>query len=283
MTQSTVASSVEKGKKLVEDRLAGRYARLSSMLAFLVYLFILVPTLIVIPISFGSAEHVAFPPKVWTLDLYEQLFSSSSWISSILQSVKVALVTTVMATLIAVPAAYGLVRFEFPGKRLVMFMLMSPMVVPVVVISLGLYLYLSRFHLVGTTGGLILSHIAYVTPFTVMTIMAGVKKLSPVVEFAASIVGAKRMTILLKVVLPQLRPSIFAGALFAFLLSFDEVVIAWFISGPETMTLPVKMYSSVQWEISPVIAAVAALLTLLSIVFCCVSMYVQSATTEPSR
>lgn len=272
-----------KGGELLVDRLARRYARLTSAIAFAVYLFILVPTLIVIPISFGGGGELSFPPRVWTLELYRELFSSSSWMSAILQSVKVASMTTLVATLIGVPAAYGLVRFEFLGKRLVMLILMSPIVVPVIVVSLGLYLYLSRLHLVGTTAGLVMSHVVYVTPFVLMTVMAGVKKLDPALEFAASILGAKRIIVLVKVVLPQLRPSIFAGALFAFLVSFDEVVIAWFITGPTTTTLPVKMYSSVQWEISPVIAAVSTLLTVLSIIFCCASTFLQPGTPEPTR
>ncbi|TYO60882.1 ABC transporter permease [Bradyrhizobium hipponense] len=283
MTQVPKCTHSQKARGIIIDRLARRYAGLRNAMAFVVYAFTLLPTLIVIPISFGGAGEMSFPPSNWTLELYEQLFSSSAWVSSILQSTKVSCLATLLAILIAVPAAYGLGRFDFPGKRLVLFLVMSPMVVPVVVTSLGLYLYFSRLHLVGTTIGLVLSHVAYVTPFVVITVMAGVNKLDPALELAASIMGAKRLAVLLKVVLPQLRPSIIAGALFAFLMSFDEVVIAWFITSPETTTLPVKMYTSVQWEISPIIAAVSALLTMLSIVFCCLSIFLLPGTAEPSR
>lgn len=262
---------------VVFDRQERRYVWLRNVIAFAVYAFILVPTLIVIPISCGGSGELTFPPRVWSLELYEQLFTSSSWMGTILQSLKVAGLTMVISVLIGVPASYGLVRFEFPGKRLVMLLLMSPILVPVIVISLGLYLYFSRLHLVGTTAGLVVSHVAYVTPFMMMTVMAGVKKLDPALEFATTIVGANRRTVFFKVVLPQLRASIFAGALFAFLVSFDEVVIAWFLTSPTTTTLPVKMYSSIQWDISPVIAAVSALLTVLSLVFCCISVFLQPA------
>ena len=267
---------------VVVDRLERRYVRLRNVIAFAIYAFILVPTLIVIPISFGGSGELTFPPRVWSLALYEQLFRSSSWVGPILQSIKVAGLTMVVSVLIGVPASYGLVRFDFPGKRLVILLLMSPILVPVIVISLGLYLYLSRLHLVGTTAGLVASHVAYVTPFMMMTVMAGVKKLDPALEFATTIMGANRRTVFLKVVLPQLMPSIFAGALFAFLVSFDEVVIAWFITSPTTTTLPVKMYTSIQWDISPVIAAVSALLTVLSLVFCCVSASLQPAAAAES-
>ena len=267
----------------VVDKQERRYVRLRNVIAFAVYAFILVPTLIVIPISFGGSGELTFPPRVWSLELYGQLFSSSSWMGPILQSLKVAGLTMIVSVLIGVPASYGLVRFDFPGKRLVMLLLMSPILVPVIVISLGLYLYLSRLHLVGTTAGLVVSHFAYVTPFMMMTVMAGVKKLDPALEFATTIMGANRRAVFSKVVLPQLTPSIFAGALFAFLVSFDEVVIAWFLTSPTTTTLPVKMYSSIQWDISPVIAAVSALLTVLSLVFCCVSVFLQPAASDSSH
>lgn len=262
------------------DRLSLRYARLRNGFALAIYAFILVPTLIVIPISFGGSDQLTFPPRVWTIELYQQLFSSKSWVDSILQSAMVAALTTVGATLIGMPAAYGLARFTFPGKRLVLLLLMTPMVVPIIVIALGLYMYFSRLHIVGSTLAVVISHIAYVTPFVMVTIMAGVKKLDPGIEFAASIMGSRPLAVFSKVVLPQLYPSIIASALFAFILSFDEVVIAWFLTGPRTTTLPVKMYSSIAWEISPVIAAVSALLTVLSIVLCCVSVMLQPSGSD---
>ncbi|MGU7771637.1 ABC transporter permease [Burkholderia sp. MR1-5-21] len=270
-------------QSILVDVLGQRYARLRNVIAIAVYAFILVPTLIVIPISFGGSGELTFPPRVWSLELYQTLFSSSNWVGPILQSLKVAFFTTVASVLIGVPAAYGLVRFEFPGKRFVMLLIMSPILVPVIVMSLGLYLYLSRLHMVGTTAGLVVSHVAYVTPFMMMTVMAGVKKLDPALEFATTIMGAKRQTVFLKVVLPQIKPSILAGALFAFLVSFDEVVIAWFLTSPTTTTLPVRMYSSIQWDISPVIAAVSALLTFLSLVFCCLSAFLQPAAPESAH
>jgi putative spermidine/putrescine transport system permease protein len=279
---TTAHVSIPRTKEVVIDKEERRYSRLRNVVAFLVYAFILVPTLIVIPISFGGSGEMTFPPRVWSIELYHQLFTSSNWVAPILQSVKVAIFTMIASVLIGVPASYGLVRFEFPGKRFVMLLLMSPILVPVIVMSLGLYLYLSRLQMVGTTIGLVVSHVAYVTPFMMMTVMAGVKKLDPALEFATTIMGAKRRTVFMKVVLPQLKPSIFAGALFAFLVSFDEVVIAWFLTSPTTTTLPVRMYSSIQWDISPVIAAVSALLTGLSLVFCILSAMLQPSAASDS-
>jgi putative spermidine/putrescine transport system permease protein len=259
------------------DPQARAYGRVRTLIVAIVFFFLLAPSLIVIPISFGGPGEIAFPPREWSWELYRQLFSNADWVGAILRSVKVAFLTMIVALLIGVPASYGMVRHDFPGKRLVMLLVMSPILIPVIVISLGLYLYLSRLGATGTTAGLVAAHVAYVTPFVMMTVMAGVKKLDPTLEFAAAIMGAKRRTVFFKVVLPQLTPSIVAGALFAFLISFDEVVIAWFLTGATTSTLPVKMYSSIQWDISPVIAAVSALLTFLSILFCCLSVWLQPA------
>lgn len=224
---------------------------------------------------------MTFPPKQWSLELYREFFISAAWMGPLWQSLKVAVSVMLIALIIGVPAAYGTVRFEFPGKRAIILLLMSPVLVPVIVVALGLYLYFSRLGIVGTTATLVASHVAYVTPFVMVTVMAGVKKLDPALEFAVVIMGAKRRTVFFKVVLPQIVPSIAAGALFAFLISFDEVVIAWFLTAATTTTLPVQMYSSIRWNISPVIAAVSALMTLLSFVFCCLFIWLQPSERAP--
>lgn len=265
---------MSKTMKIV-DRTEKRYHMLRNALAALVYIFILAPSVIVIPISLGGPGEIMFPPKDLTLSLYRELFSSAAWTGPIIQSVKVATGTMIIALLIAVPAAYGAVRYDYPGKQLILLLLMSPILIPVIVISLGLYLYFARLGVIGTTLGLIASHVAYVTPFVMMTVMAGVNKLDPALEFAAVIMGGTRRTVFFRVVLPQIIPSVIAGALFAFLISFDEVVISWFLTSATTTTLPVRMYSSIQWDISPVIAAVSALLTLLSFAFCCLTIWLQ--------
>jgi putative spermidine/putrescine transport system permease protein len=261
---------------LKTDKLARRWRALGLVLAILVYAYLVVPSLVVIPISFGGpGGDLSFPPKTFSLQLYEELFTTSTWMNPVLQSLKIASIVCVLVTAIAVPAAYALVRFEFPGKRLVMMLMMSPVLIPVIVLALGMYLYFSRLGSTGTTLALVLGHSVYVIPFVIVTVAAGVRQLDPAIEFAATIVGAPRRTVFFRVVLPQLVPSVVAGALFAFLISFDEVVIAWFLSSAQTTTLPVRMYSSIHWGVSPVIAAVSTLLTLLSFLVCLVSVALQ--------
>lgn len=257
------------------DKLARRYRALGVALAVLVYAYLVLPSLIVIPISFSGAGDMSFPPRTFSLDLYREFFGTATWMAPVLQSLKIASITCLVVIVVAVPAAYALVRFEFPGKRAVMVLMMAPALVPVIVLALGMYLYFSRLGATGTTLGLVLGHAVYVIPFVVVTLGAGIRQLDPAIEFAATVMGASRTTLFFRVVLPQLVPSIVAGALFAFLISFDEVVIAWFLSSAQTTTLPVRMYSSIQWGVSPVIAAVSTLLTVLSFFVCLVSVALQ--------
>jgi putative spermidine/putrescine transport system permease protein len=263
-------------ENLQNDRLARRWRWFGLALAVLVYAYLVMPSLIVIPISFsGEGSDLTFPPATYSLRLYEEFFTTSTWMQPVLQSLTIASIVCIAVTAVAVPAAYALVRFEFPGKRAVTLLMMSPVLIPVIVLALGMYLYFSRLGTTGTTLAMVLGHSVYVIPYVIVTVGAGIRQLDPAIEFAATVMGASRTTLFFRVVLPQLVPSIVAGALFAFLISFDEVVIAWFLSSAQTTTLPVRMYSSIQWGISPVIAAVSTLLTVLSFLVGLVSVALQ--------
>lgn len=236
--------------------------------AGIVYLFLLAPSVVIIPVSFGNPTEYVFPPKTLSFELYRQYLFTSDWVDVTIRSLKVALLSTIIAMLVAVPGSYALARTNFPGKKTLTTLLLSPILVPIVVIALGLYLYLSTIRVSGTLFAIVLAHTMYVVPFVIITVSAGIKQLDENLEKVATIMGASRTRVLFRVVLPQLVPSLVSAALFAFLMSFDEVVLAWFVSGASTMTLPVKMYSSIQWDASPVLAAVSTILTAVSIVIC---------------
>ncbi|MGY4352985.1 ABC-type spermidine/putrescine transport system permease subunit II [Bradyrhizobium sp. GM7.3] len=154
------------------------------------------------------------------------------------------------------------------GRSAVQLVLMSPILVPSIVLALGVYLYFGAAGLSGTKTGIILAHTAYVLPFVIVTASSGIKALDARIEVAAQVVGSSRVQILRYVVIPQLRPTIMVSLLFAFLMSFDEVVLSWFLSGTSATTLPVKMFTAIHWEVSPVLAAVATLLTVISAAAC---------------
>lgn len=247
----------------------------ASVFAWMVYFFLVAPNLVVVPMSFGNKNSFEFPPRSFSLFLYEKFFTDAHWIDATLLSFRVALGATCLALLLGVPAAYSLVRGDYPGKRIVAAFLLSPILVPVVVIALGLYFHFSALGIVGTEAGLILAHAAYTIPFVLVTCMAGLRHVDPNLESVATIMGAGRLLTFWKVTLPLLRPAMLVGGLFAFLISFDEVVIAFFIVHATSFTLPVKMYSSIQFDLSPVLAAVSSLLTVLSLALCLAGAYLQ--------
>jgi putative spermidine/putrescine transport system permease protein len=237
-------------------------------LATFVYVYLIFPSLIIVPISFGNRVELVFPPTHYSLDLYRDYFGSADWLTVTWRSGRNAVLAALLALLAGVPGAYALARTRFPGRQLLVTLILSPILIPIVVISLGLYLYYLKIALTGTVTGIVLAHAMYVTPFVIITMAAGINQLDERLETAATIMGATQARVFRAVVLPQLTPSLVSAALFAFLMSFDEVVIAWFITGPGTMTLPVKMYSSIRWENAPVLAAVATILIAVSVAVC---------------
>jgi putative spermidine/putrescine transport system permease protein len=243
----------------------GMNRRFISVAAWGCYVFLLLPSLIVIPISFGNPGQIEFPPRQFSLTLYRQFFGDPAWWGALLQSLGIATSTTIASLVLAVPAAYALARSRIAGRKLLRGLFMMPMLVPVVVLGLGLYLQFSSWGLLDTSFGLVLAHITLAVPFIMVSVMSGISHADVALETVALIMGASRLRIFFRVVLPQLSSAIAVGTLFAFLTSLDEVVVAYFVTGTATMTLPVKMYSAIRWELSPVIAAVSTLLTVLSL------------------
>ncbi|MFI4982763.1 MAG: ABC transporter permease [Nevskiales bacterium] len=242
--------------------------RIIGLVAWAILAFLVLPSLIVVPIAFGNSNEIVFPPKSFGVHLFARFFTEPGWVSAAFVSLRVACCTTLLALLTGVPAAYALSRGRFPGKRLLALFLLSPIMVPGVVIALALYIYFARIGLRDGDVRLVLGHVVATVPFVIVTASAGLRQVDPALETAATIMGAGRFTLFRRVTLPLIRSSIIAGGLFAFLISFDEVVISWFVARADTITLPVKMFSSIQWEVSAVLAAISAMLTALSAMVC---------------
>lgn len=231
-----------------------------------IYVFLTLPSVLTIPISFGGAETLTFPPRTLSLDLYRRFFASSVWTGALVESLIVGFATAVVATVIGALSAYGLSRGNFIGQKLVGAILLSPILVPSIVIALGVYFYFSQLRLIGTTTALVLAHSILTVPYVIVVLLSGLRQLDPKIETAAGIMGASPLRIFTHVVLPQVRYPLASGFLFAFLISFDETVISWFIAGTNATTLPVVMYGSLKVEVAPEIAAAATMLSLTSIV-----------------
>lgn len=256
----------------VHDPHSRRYRALGTGLAVAIYVFLLAPIVVTVPMAFGPTNALTFPPASYSLDLFRIFFNSPAWLGSLFESLKIAIATTALAMIAGAPAGYWMARHDFAGKGLVTSIIMSPSIVPIIVIGLGLYLYFSYLRITGTTLSIVLGHVMVTLPYVIVMVVAGVNKLDRNLEFGAELMGAGPIQMFVTVVIPQLVPSLVSAAFFAFLLSFDEVIIAWFLAGPNTVTLPVKMFNALHWEISPVIAAVSTLMTALSLLVCIVAI-----------
>lgn len=231
----------------------------------LVLLFLVLPILIVIPMSFSDSQFLSFPPKGLSLRWYGAYFSSAEWIGATRVSLAAATLTMVLATLLGVSAAYGLHVAKARALKALQVILLLPLMVPVIIIAIGVFFVYARIGLIGTLSGLVIAHTLMATPFVVVTTLAGLRGFDMSQELAARSLGANRFSAFTKVTLPQIRPSVISGALFAFVTSLDEVVIALFITGGEHSTLTKRMFNSLRDQIDPTLAAISTLLIAFSL------------------
>jgi len=216
--------------------------------------------------SFNGTPYMEFPPRSLSLRWYANFFTSPHWYETALLSLRVALLTMVAATVLGTAAAIGLVRGSFPGRRALEAFFISPMVVPIVVIALGFYFLFSGYRLLDTSLALFLGHTVIATPIVIVIVRAALQTTNPAMEFAARSLGANFWRSLWYVTLPSVKAAIGSAAAFAFLISFDDVVIAIFVAGPNSTTLPKRMWETIRFEIDPTLTAISSLLTVLAVI-----------------
>lgn len=231
-----------------------------------ILLFLIAPILVIIPLSFNSTPFFTYPIPGFSLRWYEEFFLTSRWQGALHNSIFVAVSVTLLSTILGTLAALGLSRPNFPWRTAVMTLLISPMIVPVVITAVGIYFFYADVGLLNTYIGLILAHTTLATPFVVITITATLTGFDHSLTRAAAGLGAPPITVFSKITLPLILPGMISGALFAFLTSFDEVVVALFVASADQRTLPKVMFSGIREEISPTITAAATVLTVFSIV-----------------
>jgi ABC-type spermidine/putrescine transport system permease subunit II len=228
--------------------------------------FLLLPLIAIIPMSFSSSSLLRLPPPGYSLRWYEVYLFNTAWMTATLNSVIVGSVTAMLSVILGTATAYGLARSTWKGKALLQALILSPLLIPVIVIAVATYSVFSLFGLNGTFAGLIIGHTVITFPYTVVVISAALERFDPRLEQMAVSLGATPLKAFLSVTFPIIRAGIIVALLFAFLNSFDEVVMATFIAGPETMTLPLRIWDGIRFEITPVIAAVSSILILVSCV-----------------
>jgi putative spermidine/putrescine transport system permease protein len=227
-----------------------------------IYLFLMLPLLVVFPISLSSAAYMQFPPPGLSWQWYERYFDDPQWIDATVRSLYIGVATAILALALGVPLAFSLVRTKFIGRVLVDRLALAPLIVPTIILSVSLYGLFARLKLIGEWYGLAVAHTVLALPFVVLVMSAGLRDFDRGLEQAAEGLGASRTRTLLRVTLPLLRPSLVSAGLLAFLSSFDELVVALFLAGPN-MTLPKKMFDNILMEIDPTIAAVSVMQILL--------------------
>jgi putative spermidine/putrescine transport system permease protein len=229
----------------------------------LVLTYLVVPSLIVIVMSFSGGLFLEFPPRVVSFRWHETYWASQAWRDATIRSVKIGVLVTVLATAIGTMASLALVRPAWRGRSLLNALILSPVIVPTIVLSIGIYSVYARWRLIGTTLGLVLAHTLLGLPFVVLNVSAVLLKLDRALDRAARIHGAGPFYAFRQVTLPLIWPGMAAGAILAFLTSFDEIVIAMFVSGGDP-TLPKLMFDGIRYELNPVVAAVSSQLILIT-------------------
>ena len=228
----------------------------------LIYFFLMLPLLVVFPISISSAPYMQFPPPGFSWQWYERYFADPQWMDATIRSLQIGLATAVLALLLGVPLSFALVRGKFPARQLLDRLTMAPIVVPTIIFSVAIYGLFAKMKLIGEWYGLALAHTVLALPFVVLVMIAGLRDFDRALELAAEGLGASRGQTLRRITLPILRPSLISAGLLAFISSFDEVVVALFLAGAR-MTLPKKMFDNILMEIDPTIAAVSVMQILL--------------------
>lgn len=250
-----------------------RAARLLvSAWSWAVLFFLILPILVIVPLSFNAEPFFSFTPGMLRLDpeayslrWYERIFTTGNWILAIKNSFMIGVAATIIATVLGTVAAVGLNSDAMPLRRPITALLLSPMIVPLIIVAAGMFFFYTRYNLVATHAGLIIAHAALGIPFVILTVTATLAGFDQSLYRAGLSLGASPIRSFRDIVIPLIRPGVVSGALFAFVTSFDEVVLVLFLAGPEQRTIPREMFAGLREQINPTILAVATLLILLSL------------------
>lgn len=237
-----------------------------DVLGGLVLVYLIAPSLTIVPMSFSGQSLLQFPPESWSLRWYEAYFGSVEWRDATMLSVKVAIMTTIVATPIGTAAAYAINSGVLRCSGFIHALLTVTLIIPVILVGIGTFFLYAQLGLNNTLTGLVIAHTVQALPLVVLTVLSGFRSYDMNQERVACSLGSKRFAAFWQVTMPQIRFSMISGALFSFITSFDEVVVSLFISGGETTTLTRRMFNALRDQIDPTIAAISTRLIVLSIV-----------------
>ncbi len=246
------------------------------VIAIIIMLLLVIPTFIVVPMSFSDSQYLEFPPSNWSTRWYDVYFESSKWMRATLTSLQVGILTMLVATPLGTMAAYALFVSGHRLAKFIFMFLITPMIVPVILIAIGAFYAYGRVGLNNTITGLVLAHTALATPLVMIVITAALRSYDLDQERVARSLGATRLRAFFSITLPQIKFSVVTCALLSFLTSFDEVIIAIFVSGGSNATLTKHMFSALRDFIDPTIAAISTIMVLISTVLLLVTQFLGS-------
>ena len=219
--------------------------------------FLVAPTLVIVPMGLTSAEILSWPPEGLSTRWYEKMITDPQWSRGFINSAEVAAITAMLASVLGTLGALGMVRGRFPGKGIANALILSPLIVPVIIIAIGFFSFFVRVKLQGSLPGLVIAHTALAVPFVIVNVSTVLRTMDRNLELAAASLGADPVRTFWRITFPIALPGVFAGALFAFITSWDEVVVSIFMTSARFRTLPVEMWEQVRQVVDPTVAAVA--------------------------
>jgi len=237
-----------------------------KILAGVMFAFLLAPLIVVLPISFSGDAFMTFPPTSWSVKWYPAIFANSKMTAAFWTSLVLAAVVTTISLAIALPAAYALVRLKPAGAEVLSSLFTAPLLLPTIVLGLAILIVFARLGLLATFPGLVLAHLVVTLPYALRVLTTALATLPIAVEEAASTLGASPFTVFRRITLPMMKSGLIGTTALCFLVSFDEVVLSIFMTGPRISTLPVAMYHHVEQQADPLVAALSVLLVILSLV-----------------
>ena len=232
----------------------------------LVLAYLILPVLIIVPISFSSARYLSFPPPSLSLRWYQQYFANPAWMQATQVTLTVAFFTVLVATPLGAAAAYAISHSKLRIMRFIHMLLLLPLVVPIIITAVGIFFVYAKVGLVATMPGLVLANVMLGLPYVVVSVLAGLQSFDPAQEMVARSLGMNRLRSFFAVTLPQIKSSVLAGGIFAFISAMDETIVALFISGGQYQPLTKRMFTALRDEIDPTIAAISTLMTAASFV-----------------
>ncbi|TDQ42923.1 ABC transporter permease [Aureibacillus halotolerans] len=232
----------------------------------LVYVFLLLPVLVIALSAFSPTPYPTFPPSGFSLHWFGEVFRNEAWTAALMNSIVLLLIVTPLTVLLGTTAAYALARLRFPGRGALQAFMLSPLMIPQVVLGIALLYVFTSLGWSGSLGALVIGHMIIAFPYVVRTVSVSMSNMNPRLELASQSLGAGPAETFYKITLPLIKPGIIAGAVFSAVTSFGEISISLFVSGPSTVTIPVRTFGYIEQTFDPTVNAISFLFIVVSIV-----------------